>query len=178
LVKKLKNPIVDTLWIEENVHIAWESMKNKSTQEIKSMKKEVAENQIKWFWRSALNNEYFTKFFWKYWINRAWVDYQTAYPSIYETDINIDIYYPYALIFVWRLCDTSAIENIKRWYYAIDEVCPRTCWKFDMFIKNFQTAWYKLLQRWNAQYKSQIELNISQQVVDKYENRLIYTPLI
>lgn len=178
LVKTLKNPIVDTLGIEENVHVAWESMKNKSVWEINNMKKEIADNQIQWFWRSALNNEYFSKFISKANVKRSGIDYQENYPDLYETNDPIDIYFPYSLIFIGRLCDTSAIENIKRWYYPIDEVCPRTCWKFDMFIKNFQTVWYKIIQRGNAQYKSQVNLNLSASTVEKYDNRLIYTPLI
>ncbi len=186
LVKTLKNPLVDTFWLEKNVHIPWSMMKNKSKEEIEQLKKQLAENQKKWFSKTSLTNKFYNRFFERYWVKRYGIDYQHIidFGYIQEKwdeewlDYTMDIYYPYALIFVWRLCDTSAIENIRRWYYPIDEVCPRTCWKYDLFIKNFETVGYKLIQRWNAQYKSQIELDLPQNVVDKYENRLVYQPLV
>lgn len=178
LIKTLKNPIVDSFSLEDNLHLPWEFMKNKSEIEIKEKRTTIANNQRKWFWSSTLKNKYFLNFLEKKSIKRAWLDYQIWYKQMFEVNINIDIYYPYALIFVWRLCDTSAIENIRRWYYPIDEVCPRTCRKYDMFIKDFETVWYKLIQRWNAQYKSQIDLDLNENTLNKYENRLIYTPLI
>ena len=183
IVKTLKTPIVDTLWMEKNVHIPWELMKNKSQEEIIKIKKQIAQNQKKWIASSAISNKYFTNFFEKKWLYRYWIDYlkdskELYKPISWKDEIKIDIYYPYANVFVWRLCDTSAIEDIKRWYYPIDKVCPRTCWKYDMFIKNMETVWYKLFQRWNAQYKSQVELELYEDTIEKYENRLIYTPLI
>lgn len=178
LVKTIKNPLVDTFWLDENVHIPWEMMKNKTESEIKQIKKSIADNQRKWFWKSAISNEFFQNFLTQNNITRCWLDYLAGFPQMYEEDFPLDIYYPYALIFVWRLCDTSAIENIKRWYYAVDEPCPRTCRKFDMFIKNFDTVWYKIIQRWNAQYKTQVDLEFSQSVLEKYENRLVYAPMI
>ncbi len=179
LVKTLKNPLVDTFGLEKNVHIPGEMMKNKSPQEIQQLKKQIAQNQLQGFWRSALNNKYFIRFLNKKNIQRAGIDYQQDYPSLYQVqDIPIDIYYPYALIFVGRLCDTSALENVRRGYYAIDEICPRTCLKYDLNIQNFDTVGYKILQRWNSQYKSQINLNFKEDTLQKYENRLIYAPLI
>lgn len=178
LIKTLKNPIVDTLGLEKNVHVPGELMKNKSQEEIDEIKKHIAQNQIKWYARSALNNEYYKKFLAKYNISRAWLDYLENRKSLYEQDFDIDVYYPYSIVFVGRLCDTSAVENIKRWYYPIDEVCPRTCMKYDLFIKNFETVWYKLLQRGNAKFKSGVELELSPETVERYENRLVYTSLI
>lgn len=178
LIKTLKNPIVDTFWLEENLHVAGESIKNKSLKEVKEIKHEIAENQKQWFARSALNNDYFLKFLSRNEILRAWIDYMEHRENLYNTKIDIDIYYPYALLFVGRLCDTSAIENIRRWYYPTDELCPRTCRKYDMFIKDLETVWYKLIQRWNAQYRSQTELELPLDTVEKYNNRLIYTPMI
>jgi hypothetical protein len=35
-------------------------------------------------------------------------------PSKERESIGIDLYYPWALVFTGRLCDTSAIENEKR----------------------------------------------------------------
>ncbi len=190
LVKTLKNPIVDTLWLEKNIHVPWEMMKNKTKEQIEKIKKELAENQKKWFSRTSLTNKYFVKWVLEEGISRFSIDYQYIIDFEYiqdyfdklskekEINLNLDIWYPYALIFVGRLCDTSAIENIRRWYFPIDEVCPRTCWRYDLFVKNFETVWYKIIQRWNAQYKSQIELNLPKNVIDVYENRLIYQPLI
>jgi len=179
LVKTLKNPLVDTFGLEKNVHVPWEMMKNKTPEQIAQLKKQIAENQRKGFGRSALNNQYFIRFLNKKWIQRAGIDYQQDYPSLYQVeDIPIDVYYPYALVFVGRLCDTSALENIRRWYYAIDEVCPRTCQRYDLFVHDFDTVGYKILQRGNAQYKSQVLLNLPQEALDRYENRLVYAPLI
>jgi hypothetical protein len=172
-------------------------MKNKSKQEIEELKKQLAENQKKWFSRTSLTNKFFLKRGLKEWIWRFWIDYQYIIDFEYIQNyfnsssssevfknyskllpLKLDIYYPYALIFVWRLCDTSAIENIKRWYYPTDEVCPRTCLKYDLFIKNFETVGYKIIQRWNAQYKTQVELNLPENVTNTYETRLVYQPLI
>lgn len=178
LVKTLKNPIVDTLWLEKNVHIPWELMKNKLPEEINEIKHKIAENQKRWMWRSALNNDYFLKFLNRKLIDRAWIDYLQEFSTLYDTTVNIDIYYPYALIFIGRLCDVSAVQNIKRGYYPIDEICPRTCWKYEINIQNFDTVWYKVIQKWNAGYKSQAELNLPAQTIEKYGNRLIYTPLM
>jgi hypothetical protein len=49
--------------------------------------------------------------------------------------IGVDLYYPWALIFTGRLCDTSAIENPSRGYYATDDICPRTCNRYDINYK-------------------------------------------
>ncbi|MFZ5341640.1 MAG: hypothetical protein ACOZBL_03700 [Patescibacteria group bacterium] len=47
MIKTLKNPIVDTLGLEKNVHVPGELMKNKSQEEIDEIKKHIAQNQIK-----------------------------------------------------------------------------------------------------------------------------------
>ncbi len=184
LVKTLKNPIVDTLGIEKNVHIPGKLMKNKTAEEIQNLKKQLAENQKKGFSRTSLTNKYFINWAKKNNIARFWIDFQNIIDFSHITDffekenLNLDIWYPYALVFVWRLCDTSAIENIKRWYFPTDEVCPRTCLKYDLFIKNFETVGYKIIQRWNAQYKTQLNLDLPKQTLEKYNFRLIYQPLI
>lgn len=178
LLKTLKNPVVDTYGLDENVHVPGAALKNKDTDQIKELKKEIADNQRTAFGRSAINNSYFISFLERYWISRSWIDYQVWYKRLFDTEFVLDIYYPYALIFIGRLCDTSAVEKIKRWYYPIDEICPRTCWKYDLSIKDFNTSGYKLIQRWNAQYKTQLELEFLESTVEKYENRLIYTPML
>ena len=90
----------------------------------------------------------------------------------------IDLYYPWALIFTWRLCDTSAVENPSRWYYATDEICPRTCNRYDIFYK-IKTIWYNLIQRWNAWYRSELNLDyLDDSFVDNEKNRLVFAPFI
>jgi hypothetical protein len=178
MIKTLKNPIVDTYWLEKNVHISWEQMKNKSEKEILNLKSELAANQRKWFGRSALDNIFYINFLKNLNTDRAWLDYLEWYHELYKPDIDIDIYYPYAIVFVWRLCDTSAIEDVKKWYYPTDSMCPRTCWKYDLSIQNLETVWYKIIQRWNAQFKTQVKLWFDEETILKYNNRLIYTPLI
>jgi hypothetical protein len=61
----------------------------------------------------------------------------------------VDVYYPWALIFTGRLCDTSAVENPSRGYYATDDVCPRSCDRYDVSYK-IKTVGYKMIQRGNA----------------------------
>ncbi len=95
-----------------------------------------------------------------------------------NTEIWIDLYYPWALIFTWRLCDTSAIENPSRWFYATDDICPRTCNRYDIFYK-VKTVWYKMIQRWNSWYRSELNLDFLRNDFTKNENnRLIFSPFI
>jgi hypothetical protein len=88
------------------------------------------------------------------------------------------LYYPWALIFTWRLCDTSAIENPSRWMFTTDEICPRTCNRYDISYK-VKTVWYKMLQRWNAWYRSELNLDfLKQEFIDHKNNRLVFAPFI
>jgi hypothetical protein len=90
----------------------------------------------------------------------------------------IDLYYPWALVFTWRLCDTSAIENPSRWFYATDDICPRTCNRYDINYK-VKTVWYNLIQRWNAWYRSELNLDyLPDDFVKNENNRIIFSPFI
>lgn len=90
----------------------------------------------------------------------------------------IDLYYPWALVFTWRLCDTSSIENPSRWYYATDDICPRTCNRFDVSYK-IKTVWYNLIQRWNAAYRSELNLDyLKEEFIKNENNRLVFAPFI
>lgn len=178
MVKTLKNPIIDTLWIDKWVHIPWEMMKNKSKEDINEIRKKISDKQLEWIWNSALTNHFFLDFFEKYNIDRYWIDYIKDFQSLYKTDKIIDIYYPYALVYVGRLCDTAAIDDVRRWYYPIDDICRRTCNKYDINLKDFDSVWYKLVLRWNSSYKTQVELALDDELINKYENRLVYSPLV
>ena len=90
----------------------------------------------------------------------------------------IDLYYPWALVFTWRLCDTSAVENPSRWFYATDDICPRTCNRYDVSYK-IKTVWYNLIQRWNAWFRSELNLDyLSEDFVKNENNRIIFAPFI
>ena len=105
-------------------------------------------------------------------------NWSTANNSKEISTIWIDLYYPWAIIFTGRLCDTSAIENPSRWMYAVDEVWPRTCYKYDVSYK-IKTVWYKMIQRWNAWYRSEINLDfLKNEFVKDDNNRLIFAPFI
>lgn len=95
-----------------------------------------------------------------------------------EGGIWIDLYYPWALIFTWRLCDTSAIENPARWMYAVDDICPRTCNRYDVSYK-IKTVWYNMIQRWNAWYRSELNLDfLPDEFTKNKNNRIIFAPFI
>jgi hypothetical protein len=95
-----------------------------------------------------------------------------------NTDLWIDLYYPWALIFTWRLCDTSAIENPSRWMYATDDVCSRTCDRYDISYK-IKTVGYNMIQRWNAGYRSELNLDFLREDFTKNDNnRLVFAPFI
>jgi hypothetical protein len=72
-------------------------------------------------------------------LDRVAIDYmqnrEELFKSISSKEVGIDLYYPWALIFTGRLCDTSAIENPARGMYAVDDICPRTCDKYDVSYK-------------------------------------------
>lgn len=178
LLKTLKRPLVDTQWIEKGVHIPWVKMKNKNQEEINAMKKEIAKNQMKEYDNAPISNPYFLSFMEKYNIHRLPIENQEIFKNIYtniaKNNTIVDIYYPYSRVFVGRLCDTGAIDNIKRGYYPIDAICPRTCKKFQMKLKNIETAGYHLIQKGNAQYKSQINIELPEEITKNDKNRLIY----
>jgi hypothetical protein len=100
--------------------------------------------------------------------------------KLYKKDYEkwIDLYYPWALVFTGRLCDTSAIENPERWNYATDDICPRTCHRYDLFY-NLKTVWYDLIQRWNSAFRSELDIErLDKNFIYGWQNRIIYSPFI
>lgn len=181
LVKTLKNPLVDTWWLDKNVHIKGDMMTNLSQADIDKAKKGIADNQRDFFDDTPLSNEMFINFYKKKNIDRFAVDYQTNMKNAFKTmdqNIGIDIYYPYSRVFQGRLCDIGAIDDSRRGNYPIDKVCPRSCLKYQMSIKNFQTIWYKLIQKGNSQYKTAEFLELPEETIKSKNNRLIYTPIM
>lgn len=189
--KLLKTPLIDTYGYE--VHPSWELIKNKSSQEIETMKKEIIKWQLKFYASSEVNLEIYQNFLNKYSIQRVALDYMEKREDLYSSLLKplldewkkeeqwalwIDLYYPWALVFTGRLCDTSAIENPARWYYATDDICPRTCNRYDVSYK-IKTVWYHLLQRWNAAYRSELNLDyLRDAFLQNENNRIIFAPFI
>lgn len=96
----------------------------------------------------------------------------------WQKGVGIDVYYPWALIFTGRLCDTSAVENPSRGLYATDDICPRTCNRYDVFYK-VKTSGYKMVQRGNAAYRSELNLDfLKDEFVHDENNRLVFAPFI
>lgn len=176
--KILKTPLIDTFGYE--VHPAWELIKNKSAQEIEKMKEEITKWQLKFYASTEVSLDIYKNFLWKYNISRIALDFMEKREDLYKNQENIwiDLYYPWALVFTWRLCDTSSIENPSRWYYATDDICPRTCNRFDVSYK-IKTVGYNLIQRWNAAFRSELNLDYLPEIFIKNENnRLIFAPFI
>ncbi len=176
--KLLKTPLIDTYGYE--VHPAWEWIKNKSTQEIEKMRADIIKWQLKFYASSEVNLEIYQKFLEKHKVSRVTIDYMEKREDLFDGNntIWIDLYYPWALVFTGRLCDTSSIENPARWYYAIDDICPRTCNRYDVSYK-IKTVWYNLIQRGNAAYRSELNLDyLNQDFVNNKKNRLIFAPFI
>lgn len=176
--KLLKTPLIDTYWYE--VHPAWELIKNKSEQEKTKLRNEIIKWQMKFYNSAEVSLDIFQNFLKKYWINRIALDYMEKREELYSnnTNLSIDLYYPWALIFTWRLCDTSAIENPNRGMYAIDDICPRTCDRYDVSYK-IKTVWYNLIQRWNSGYRSELNLDyLNDNFTNDINNRLIFAPFI
>lgn len=178
--KLLKTPLIDSFGY--TVHPSWESIKNKSTNEINILKEQIIKWQLKFYSSSECNLEIYQKFLISHWISRVTIDYMSNRKELYNNanynGIWIDLYYPWVLVFTWRLCDTSAIENTSRWYYAIDDICPRTCNRYDINYK-IKTKDYNLLQRGNSGYRSEVNLdNLSNEFIENENNRLIYSPFI
>jgi len=158
--KILKTPLIDTFGYE--AHPAWELIKNKTEQEKLKLREEIVKWQMRFYNSSEVSLDVYRNFLNKYSISRVALDYMEKREDLFDNsrfwEIWIDLYYPWAIIFTWRLCDTSAIENPARWMYAIDEICPRTCNRFDVSYK-IKTVWYNMIQRWNAGYRSELNLD-------------------
>jgi hypothetical protein len=182
--KLLKTPLIDTYWYE--AHPSWESIKNKTKQEQLILRAEIVKWQLKFYNSVEFNLDVYKQFLSKYNISWVAVDFMESrewlFKSLSKTSeeswLEIDLYYPWALIFTWRLCDTSAIENPSRGMYAVDEVCPRTCNRYDIFYK-VKTTWYNMLQRWNAWYRSELNLDfLTEDFINNKNNRFIFSPFI
>jgi len=177
--KTLKNPLIDTYWYE--AHPAGESIKNKTSQEIEKTRAEIVKNQKEFYATSELSLNYYQKFCTKFWINNIWVDYLENRENLFDKanygDFSLDIYYPWAIVFTWRLCDTCGIKNPTKWMFATDDICPRWCKDYDIFY-NIKTVGYNLTQRWNAGFKSQANLDYLD-TTKMWENyRLVFAPFI
>jgi len=178
--KLLKTPLIDTFWYD--VHPAWEFIKNKTEQEKNVLKDEIIKWQLKFYNSAEVSLDLYQNFLKRYNINRVALDFMERREGLYRNnygEIWIDLYYPWALVFTWRLCDTSAIENPSRWYYAVDDICPRTCNRYDIFY-NLKTVWYSLIQRWNAWYRSELNLDYLNDVdfFKNEKNRFVFSPFI
>lgn len=178
--KQLKTPLIDTFWYE--AHPAWNLIKNKTEDEKLRLREEIVKWQMKFYNSSEVWLLIYQWFLNKFNINRVAIDYMQNREELFKNmnidDIAIDLYYPWALIFTWRLCDTSAIENERRWMYAIDDICPRTCDRYDISYK-IKTVWYKMIQRWNAWYRSELNLDfLNDTFVKNKNNRLVFAPFV
>lgn len=178
--KILKTPLVDTFGYE--AHPAWELIKNKSEQEKLKLREKIVKWQMRFYNSAEVSLEIYRKFLEKYKIERIAIDFMEKREDLFDNErfenFSVDLYYPWALVFTWRLCDTSAIENPARWFYALDEVCPRTCNRFDIFYK-IKTNWYNLIQRWNSAYRSELNLDFLKENFSKNEkNRIVFAPFI
>ena len=178
--KLLKTPLIDTYGYE--VHPAWELIKNKSEQEKLALRAEIVKWQMKFYSSSEVSLGIFKNFLKKYKVERVALDYMEKRDDLYDNskfwEVGIDLYYPWALIFTGRLCDTSAIEDEKRWMYTTDDICPRTCNRYDISYK-VKTVWYKMIQRWNSWYRSELNLDfLSDDFTKNNSNRLVFAPFV
>jgi len=178
LHKQLKTPLIDTYWYE--VHPAWELIKNKTKTEKEQLKKDIIKWQMKFYNSSEVWLDLYRNFLNRFWVKNIAIDYMQNRKWLYKNYdwIWTDLYYPWALVFTWRLCDTSAIENEYRWYYATDDICPRTCNRYDISYK-IKTVWYKMIQRWNSWYRSELDLSdLNSDFIWNNDNRLIFSPFV
>jgi len=175
--KLLKTPLIDTYW--NRAHVPGELMKNKKPKEIEKIQKQIVEYQNKFYNSSEISFKPFLKFLSKHNIERATLDFMWNRDTLYkEYEVGVDLHFPYSLVFTWRLCDTSAIEQPERWNYAIDDICPRTCFRYDIFYK-IKTVWYQLIQRWNAWYRVEIDIDkVNKEFLENSKNRLVFSPFI
>ena len=137
---------------------------------------------MKFYNSSEVSLEVYRNFLDKFWVKRVTIDYMEKREALFDNsrfgNIGIDLYYPWALIFTGRLCDTSGIENPSRAMYATDDICPRTCNRYDVFYK-IKTTWYNMVQRGNSWYRSELNLDfLSDDFVKNSDNRLIFAPFI
>ena len=178
--KILKTPLVDTFGYE--AHPAGELIKNKTEQEKQKLRDQIVKWQMRFYNSAEVSLEIYRKFLEKYKIERITLDYMEKRWDLFDNDrfnnFSVDLYYPWALVFTWRLCDTSAIENPSKWFYATDEVCPRTCNRYDIFYK-IKTVGYHMIQRWNSGYRSELNLDfLKEDFVKNEKNRLVFAPFI
>ena len=178
--KILKTPLVDTFGYE--AHPAGELIKNKTEQEKQKLKEEIVKWQMKFYSSAEVSLDIYRNFLNKYKVNRITLDFMEKRTDLFDNsrfnDFPIDLYYPWALVFTWRLCDTSAVENPSKWFYATDDVCPRTCNRYDIFYK-IKTVWYHMIQRWNSWYRSELSLDfLKDEFIKNEKNRLIFAPFV
>lgn len=178
--KILKTPLVDTYGY--NAHPAGELIKNKSEQEKLKLREEIVKWQMRFYNSAEVSLGVYRNFLNKFSVSRVTLDFMEKREELFDNfrfeGFWVDLYYPWALIFTWRLCDTSAIENEKRWFYAVDEVCPRTCNRYDIFYK-IKTSNYKMIQRWNSGFRSELNLDfLKEDFIKNPKNRLVYSPFI
>lgn len=178
--KILKTPLVDTYGY--NVHPAGELIKNKSEQEKLKLREEIVKWQMRFYNSAEVSLDVYRNFLNKFSVSRVTLDFMEKREDLFDNsrfeDFWVDLYYPWALVFTGRLCDTSAIENEKRWFYAVDEVCPRTCNRYDIFYK-IKTSNYKMIQRWNSGFRSELNLDfLKEDFIKNPKNRLVYSPFI
>ena len=178
--KILKTPLVDTYGY--NAHPAGELIKNKSEQEKLKLREEIVKWQMRFYNSAEVSLDVYRNFLNKFSVSRVTLDFMEKREDLFDNsrfeDFWVDLYYPWALVFTGRLCDTSAIENEKRWFYAVDEICPRTCNRFDIFYK-IKTSNYKMIQRWNSGFRSELNLDfLKEDFVKNPKNRLVYSPFI
>ena len=175
--KLLKTPLVDTYW--NKAHVAWKLISNQSSENIKKMQEKIVEYQNKFYQSSEDSFWPFNNFLKRHKIERTTLDFLENRDTLYSNRDNLDLYYPYALVFTGRLCDTSAIENPERWNYALNEVCNRTCHRYDLTYK-IKTVWYNLLQKGNAWYRTETDLDkLDKTFLEKRnDNRLVFSPFI
>lgn len=181
--KILKTPLIDTYWYE--AHPAWNLIKNKSEEEKLRLRADIVKWQIKFYNSSEVGLDIYRKFLWNHSISRITLDYMESRKELYKNVIKqwkdqvwIDLHYPWALIFTGRLCDTSAIEKPLRGMYTIDDICPRTCNRYDIHYK-IKTVWYNMIQRWNAWYRSELNLEFLDDTFIKNKNsRFVFSPFI
>lgn len=176
--KILKTPLIDTYWYE--AHPAGELIKNKSEQEKLKLRNEIVKWQMKFYNSSEVSLDVFQNFLERFWVERVALDYMEKRENLFKSykTIWVDLYYPWALIFTWRLCDTAWIENPSRAMYAIDDICPRTCNRYDVSYK-IKTIGYNMIQRWNSWYRSELNLDfLKEEFVNNDNNRLVFAPFI
>ncbi|MDP2091286.1 MAG: hypothetical protein Q8K30_06850 [Candidatus Gracilibacteria bacterium] len=193
--KLLKTPLIDTFGYE--AHPAGELIKNKSEQEKLRLRDEIVKWQLKFYNSSEVSLDIYKNFLLKNSVKRVALDYMEKREDLYKSCsatnppvtsdipinkgdiVGIDLYYPWALIFTGRLCDTSAIENPSRGMYTIDDICPRTCDRYDVSYK-IKTVGYNMLQRGNAGYRSELNLDFLTDdfISSNLGNRLVFAPFI